>query len=177
MFVCMFCYFLFTHCFMSHYVSLWLIWLHCFLFVFLTASSVLPPFPVSFTLHVFFPASDLSITCNSHLTVPPNTLKQTDWYIYRCICDWWTALWKASHVPALLFLTSFTVAPWAWDVASIFPPPSAHNTHQGRERERWREIWRGVTLLPYSHHTSHSSLFLPSSPSICPWGPAQREVK
>lgn len=94
-----------------------------------------------------------------------------------CISDWWASLWKASHVAMLLFLASFTVAEGAEDVARIFLPPSAHNSHQGTKRETGRDLTQCNTLSPYPHLTSHSSLFLPSYHSICPPGLVQRSIK
>lgn len=85
-----------------------------FLAFLLPAHSWLPLCCLSSTLLcVFFPSSDLSLTCNSGLTVPPNTHSHTDWHMQCCIRDWLAPLWKASHVPVLLFLASFTVASWA----------------------------------------------------------------
>lgn len=80
--------------------------------------------------HIFLPVSNLSLTPNCGLTVPPNTLTHTQRLAYMqcCVSDWWVSLWKTSHVAVLLFLASFTVAERAENVASIFLPPSAQNS-------------------------------------------------
>ena len=110
---------------------------------------------------------------HTHTHTQTHTQTQTDAHTQRLteavLYQWLVVIRKASLVPMLLFLASFTLAA---DVASIFLHPFAHNTQDDRESERerereresWRTIWPSVTHLPWSL-------------SICPSGLIQREIK
>lgn len=118
----------YIHRYVSHFVTLWLISVYPFVFVsfclcFLSLFLFLLPFDcLSYTLHV-----SLCIWLESYTQ---------QWF------DSSSKYTRAqTHTPThkLLFLASFTVAAGAPDVASIFLPPFAQNSHE--ERKSWSEIW------------------------------------